>query len=197
MSRTFRWHQHRLPYWDEPYNNTRNNERAVELAIAQWWLADEVPGGLEVGHVLGHYRGPWPDHRVVDLTEQAEGVENLDVRTVQGSYPWVVSISTVEHVGQPNYADRPEPMASTEALYHLHDLLAPAGRMLVTVPLGWNADLDADLAMDVFTPARQCTLHRQAHGSGLPTWVMADTPVAPRPYNHRAASADAVWIGEW
>lgn len=200
MSATFRWHDVRLPYWDADYNNTRNNERAVELTIVHHWLQTVAtpPGvGLEVGNVLAHYQAPWV-RRIVDLTEQAEGVENIDVRQVEGSYPWIVSISTVEHVGQPDYADVPEPMASTEAVLHLADLLAPGGRMLVTVPLGWNRDLDADLAMGAVGVARQCTLHRRRSRLGMPpTWVTAPEPVAPRPYNHQAQSADAVWIGEW
>lgn len=199
----FRWHDLTLPYWDHEHNNTRNNERAVELPAAAWWLGQLPPDahagqhvGLEVGNVLAHYGAP-PRRRVVDLTEVAEGVDNIDVADVRGQYPWIISISTIEHVGQMDYADTPVPMAATNALLHLRDLLIPGGRMLVTVPLGWNRDLDADIATGVFDVARQCTLHRIQVGDQPPVWLQASEPVAPLPYDHPAASAAAVWIGEW
>ncbi len=195
MVSSFRWHDRRLTYFDHPYNNTRNNERAVEVAIAHAWWHGLPDGGLEVGNVLGHYPSTRA-RRVVDLYEQAEGVENINVMDVRGSYQWIVAISTMEHVGQPDYGDVFVPMAATEAVLHLADLLAPGGRMLVTVPFGHNRDLDADIGMGALGVARQCTLWRYSQG-GRVTWRQQPEPVAPRPYNHVAASADAVWIGEW
>jgi hypothetical protein len=192
----FRWHGQMLRYADHPYNNTRNNERAVELAVVAHFLRGERRPGLEVGNVLAHYDAPWR-RRVVDLTEQALGVENIDVADVTGQYPWIVSVSTIEHVGLPEYGADPKPMAATEAVLHLADCLGWGGRMLVTVPLGYNPDLDADIDMGALGVWHQATLLRHQEPGEPPTWRQAPEPVARRPYNHEAASADAVWIGEW
>jgi hypothetical protein len=175
MGDVFGWHGHLLRYVDHPYNNTRNNERAVELAVARRWLRGERRPGLEVGHVLGHYGAPYP-RRIVDLTEQAEGVENIDVLDVAGQYPWILSISTIEHVGMAEYGADPKPMAATEALLHLADCLTYGGRMLVTVPFGHNPDLDTDIAMGALGAWHQCTLHRHQVPGQPPTWHQADLP---------------------
>src|SRR5574338_1440448 len=95
---TFTYHGARLDYFDHPYNDTIRNERAVEVAVAMHWRQGRRADGLEVGNVLGHYG--LHGHRVADLHEEAPGVENVDVLAVTGSYPWVVALSTVEHVGR-------------------------------------------------------------------------------------------------
>ncbi|QOR55417.1 MAG: hypothetical protein SHS37scaffold145_68 [Phage 71_18] len=189
----FTWQGQRLSYWDHPYNNTRNNERAVELPIVGAWLGwEEVRPGLEVGNVLGHYRAPWP-RRVVDLYEQAEGVENIDVLDIEGRFPWIVSVSTVEHVGRDDDTDRP--WAAAAAIRHLYGLLEPGGRMLVTCPFGYNEHLDAAIVGYELGVTRQTVLRRQHHAARLPQWWPA--PVEPVPYDSQHASAAAVWIGEW
>src|SRR5690606_34112160 len=110
--------------FDHPYNTTILNERAVEIPVVLDWL----PGkgrGLEVGNVLGHYgvKG----RRVVDLYEQADGVENLDLFDIEGHFDWIVSISTLEHV---RWDTEPrDPNGAVEAIGHLRSLLSPGGRM--------------------------------------------------------------------
>lgn len=178
---TFTYRGRRLDYFDHPYNSTRANERAVEVAVALDWL----PGkgrGLEVGNVLGHYGVT--GHRVVDLNEQAPGVDNLDVLDITGTYDWIVSISTIEHV---HWDDRGDPYGARQALAHLEQLLNPGGTMLVTVPGGWNPSLDRHLAeLD-----NGVTFTR--HGSG---WRATKTPQF-LPYGASTPWAESVWIGEW
>lgn len=183
----------KFTYWgteyvgfDAEYNDTIHNERAVEIAVAlPWfWLHDlAVTGGLEVGNVLGHYgvKG----HRVVDLYEYASGVENVDVFDIEGRYPWIVSISTLEHV----YWDTEprEEYAAPKALEHLKSLLAPGGAMLVTVPGGWHQTFDDYLMLGVGA-TRACTMVRSGG-----TWQQTPDPIF-LPYGPHANS---VWIGEW
>lgn len=186
----------KLTYWgnelvgfDHPYNDTILNERAVELAVAEWWLAQHAGRGLEVGNVLGHYE--ISGHRVVDLYEQAPGVENIDVFDIEGSYDWIVSISTLEHVGSAEGGPI-DHFAPERAFVHLLDLLGPAGALLVTAPLGCQATYDDFLIHSAPRRIdRACTFVRDGEG-----WVQ--TPeLATRPYGVTTPWADAVWIGEY
>lgn len=198
---SFRWHDTLLGYFDHPHNNSRNNERAVELSIVGDWLhtaagtpEGQVVDGLEVGNVLQHYACPWP-RRIVDLYEVADDVENIDVLAIEGEYPWIVSVSTLEHVGIDDGAD--DPSKAVHALLHLRGLLAIGGRMLVTIPFGANPAMDEAITAESFAVTRQCTLHRHQAEGELPWWDQADDPVAPVPLQPLVASAQAVWIGEW
>lgn len=187
-SAQFEWWGHPLPYFDHPYNTTALNERAVEIPIAMHWLRGRTGRGLEVGNVLGHYgfRG----HRVVDRYERAPGVEHLDVFEIDGSYRWVVSISTVEHVRWDEPGDRCE-AGSVDALTHLRALVAPGGGLLVTVPLGHHPALDAYLFGGDTGARRACTLVR-----GLDGWRQTES-LTWRPYGQETAWAGSVWVGEW
>jgi hypothetical protein len=188
----FTWWDADLEAFDHPYNTTIENERAVEIAIAQRWATalpepdEDAPGGLEVGNVLAHYDG-FPDRRIIDLYEEALGVENLDVLDVTGGYDWIVAISTLEHV---RWDHRPfDASGAIRALHHLRRLLHPGGRMLVTVPGGHHAAFDAHLSMGAGA-ARFCTLVRTPE-----SWVQTRVPTFS-PYSV-VTKAESVWIGEW
>lgn len=151
----FRYHGEPLPYFDRRYNTTRVNERRIEVPIARRFIGrltvEGVPlvDGLEVGNVLGHYGHTL--HRVVDRYEQAEGVENLDVFDITGQHPWAVAISTLEHVRHDE--DPRGQRGATRALAHLlGHVLAPGGRLLVTVPLGYHPVFDHALRQEATAP---------------------------------------------
>jgi SAM-dependent methyltransferase len=132
----------RYPYVNRRYNATWINERAVELALADAFLdANAGRRVFELGNVMAHYgRG---GHDVVDKYEVAPGVRNVDILEVptKPAYDAVLSLSTVEHVGQDE--EPCEPAKALRALEHLRALLAPGGRLLVTFPVGHNSALDA------------------------------------------------------
>jgi SAM-dependent methyltransferase len=52
------------------------------------------------------------------------------------SFDLILCISTVEHVGLPIYGQREFPHGDTLAMRHMRRLLAPGGRLLLTVPFG-------------------------------------------------------------
>lgn len=184
---SFTWHGERLDYFDHPYNDTRLNERAVEIAVAQRFLADKHGDGLEVGNVLSHYMPC--SHRIVDLLEESPGVENRDVFEIGGSYDWIVSISTIEHV---QWDTEPRnPTGALMAVDYLRALLARDGRMLVTVPLGYHAPLDEAIKTGVLEPARDCVFIRNGN-----RWEQR-TRKTWRSYGATTPWADAMWIGEW
>ena len=159
-----------LPYEYSMYGQTWRNERTVEIAIARHFLSVGTTGRvLEVGNVLHHYgiRG----HDVLDRYERAvPGVINEDVITFDPGtrYDTIVSLSTLEHV-RCDEEDK-DPRGSTKALDNLRGLLAPGGRMLVTVPVDWNAGLDADLASGRFALDRGVFYQRTSRFD----WTVAD-----------------------
>jgi hypothetical protein len=202
MSETFTYHGVELPYFWHLYNLTMMNERAVEIAIAHWWLEqimdDDHPtiwsAGLEVGNVLGHYE--YHKHAVWDLNEEPAWYQKLGGQPVVSAdildfvamfaYPWVVSISTIEHTDNPLLA-----------FDNLKSLVSPGGKLLVTFPTGVSKDLD-DLIYEealeqnrgggpFFT--RSCTIERTDDG-----WAQTIGAMATREYG---PWANSVFIGEW
>jgi SAM-dependent methyltransferase len=170
-------------------------ERAVELPVAMRFVDGYGPAayGLEVGNVLSRYRTV--HHRVVDKYERAPGVENLDALdiTTQRPFDFVVSVSTIEHVGWDEPArDLDKPL---RAIRHLRSLLDPGGgRLLVTLPLGYNPTVDR-LALDGSSGA--------AHGQIFVRdrrlrWGATDRPEPHElRYQFELRSATAVWIAEF
>lgn len=181
----FTYHGDTFQGFDHPYNTTILNERAVEIPVVTDWL----PGtgrGLEVGNVLGHYG--ITGHRVVDLFEVADGVDNIDLFDIEGSYDWIVSISTLEHVRWDTEPRDPE--GAVQALAHLRSLLKPRGRMLASVPGGHHPHLDAHLASGAGAD-RCATMVRSG-----PTWVQS-VDLQFLPYGYSTKWAESVWIGEF
>lgn len=135
-------------YYVHHYHNTWTTERAVEIPIALQYLSRIRKGAvvLEVGNVLSHY----PDglrlmsqfqYTVVDKYEQAPGVVNEDVVDFTSPKPvdFILSISTLEHVGLD------EGGSATKwrmAITRLLGSLAKDGKMMVTMPIGYNHDVD-------------------------------------------------------
>jgi len=140
-SRTFELHNVTYKYFYHRYNPTWRNERAVEIPVI-WRVVEKYQGQkiLEVGNVLSHYL-PF-DHDVLDKYEKAEGVLNQDVIDFRPAkkYDLIVSISTLEHVG---WDENPrEPMKILKAFENLKRLIAPNGKLAVTLPIGYNNALD-------------------------------------------------------
>lgn len=174
----FRYWGRELEYFDSPYNDTAQNERAVEVAIAIAWLEDRVlADGVEVGAVMPHYG--LGQHRCIDLYEQGDGIDNVDVFDLAGDFDWILSISTLEHI-----VDAPA------ALDHLVSLLAPGGQMLVTVGAGQHGELDAYLASGAGA-SRCCTLVRSGD-----TWCQT-TELQMLAYGTSTRWAEACWVGEF
>jgi SAM-dependent methyltransferase len=173
------------------YNSTWSNERAVEIPIV-WAAVQGVAGGrvLEVGNVLPHYFAA--GHEVIDKFEQGAAVRNEDVATFRSEvrYDLIVSISTLEHVG---WDEQPhDPAKIGRALLNLRDHLAPGGRLLVTLPLGYNPSLDAQLAAGSLPFSRCDYLKRE----GLLRWRQAAwEEVAGASYARRWPGTDGLVIG--
>jgi hypothetical protein len=201
---TFEWRDQELPLLDHPYNTTALNERAWEVPLAQHWINNRMRGGrtmgrgLEVGNVLSHYppHNPWAERRIVDLWEVADGVDNVDVREIEGEYDWILSISTLEHVGGDGALGR---YAPTDAMLRLQGLLAPGGSMLVTIPFGQQPYLDVAILEHQLGPlsggnGTSFGTMVRSYNDGLWRWAEGELVWTPSRGNGWPSS---VWVAEW
>lgn len=137
----FKFEGNKYLYFCHRYNTTWKNERAIEIPIVYNILkkvsSDKI---LEVGNVLSHYFSI--KHDVVDKYERAKNVINQDIidfKTFK-KYDLIISISTIEHIGWDDYPKNPQKILM--ALNHLKYLLNPKGKLILTIPLGYNPNLD-------------------------------------------------------
>jgi hypothetical protein len=140
----FELEERRLAYFFHNYNITWSNERALEIPAALDLLA-RYRGAriLEVGNVLSHYVPV--QHVIIDKFDRSPGLLNLDVAdfALNTSFDLILSISTLEHVG---WDEKPrDPGKIERALANLKRHLASGGVIFVTLPLGYNQDLDQGL----------------------------------------------------
>lgn len=145
--RRFTFQNESYEYFYHRYNVTWKNERAVEIPIARQIMKKYAhENTLEVGNVLSNY---FPvNHDIVDKYEHAENVINQDAIDFQTEkkYDLIISISTLEHIGwDENPSDHKilhQPDKILHVIENLEKLLTQKGIMVITVPLGYNHDLD-------------------------------------------------------
>jgi SAM-dependent methyltransferase len=178
-------------YLYHPYTRTWLTERAVEIPVVQR-IVDRHTGSriLEVGNVLSHYRSQ--SHLVVDKAEHAPGVLNQDVLELDGLGPFdlIVAVSTLEHVGLDEHERKPR--KGLEAARRLEGLLAPGGRLVITVPVGYNQHFDAGLRAGELHLSRAAALRR---GPGRTDWRQVPPDEAwLAPYDYLRLKARAVLV---
>lgn len=149
-------------------NATFRVERAVEIPIALEmfpWTGNV----LEIGNVLSQY-SPL-QHDIMDKYEKGDGVQNIDVVDYNPNkrYDLIVSISTLEHVGWDETPREPEKLLI--AVKALKALLTDKGKMLVTVPLGYNEFLDQCIKDGSFGFSRTLFMVRTSH---MNDWKQTD-----------------------
>jgi hypothetical protein len=152
--KTFVFESETLPYFYAKYNVTWVTERVLETPIGLRFLELAGPENtLEVGNVLGHYIPV--QHTVIDKFERGEKIINQDIVTFKPgrTYDLILSISTFEHIG---YEDDGEPDAEKirSAIAACQRLLSPGGKLIITVPFGYNPYMDRYIAEDKIKPDR-------------------------------------------
>ena len=156
-SRQFTFRGKRLFYNRIPYNNRA--ERIVEIPLAFDFLAShsDKDGMLEVGNALQFYENSLSDvlnirgRDIIDKFEAGDGIKQIDLMDFNPTrkYATIVSISTVEHVGQSvmpsgRYGEQSQACdreAPLKAIAKIYDLLAVGGKAFVTVPFGKLTDV--------------------------------------------------------
>jgi len=119
----FKFEGNTYEYVDMSPNQTRVNERRMELPIAFKFIEEMGDDVIEIGNVTRHYRDY--SHDVIDLYEKIRHVANEDVLTwsPDREYKGAVSVSTVEHTKDPVLA--------------VKRITTFAKNILVTIPLGY------------------------------------------------------------
>lgn len=126
------------------YNTTWKNERSYEIPLMEKFVKDYAGKRiLEIGNVLNHY-APFK-HDVVDKYEIGSGIINEDIVsfTPREPYELIVSVSTIEHIGN-DYGEKKEDKKVLTALNHvISACLARGGLFAATASLGHNRSFDA------------------------------------------------------
>lgn len=140
-TQTFEFRGSIFHYYYHPHGTTWKNERSVEIPVI-WDIVKNYKNMrvLEVGNVLSYRFGVF--HDILDKYDINRHVINEDVVrfSPQKRYDLIVSISTLEHVGWDEIPK--EPRKILLAFENLKKILAPGGQLIVTLPLGYNPDMD-------------------------------------------------------
>ena len=189
-SGTFTFRGQIYNYFYHRYNSTWTNERAIEIPIV-WDMVKKGKRILEVGNVLSHY---FPvQHTILDKYEEGPGVINVDVIDFKPDekYDLIVSISTLEHVG---WDEQPRESGKIlRALENLTRCTAPGGQIVVTLPLGYNMEMDNLLEDGKIRFAEQYCLKRISRDN---RWIEVEYgEIRHAKYNAPFPSANAVIIG--
>jgi len=124
------------------YNTTwrGSRARAIEIPIILDLLENCDGEVLEVGNVLLHYSNI--PHDVVDKYEIGENIINEDICDFNNGdkYDLIVSISTLEHIGWDEEPKNPSKVIT--AFENLYTMLKPHGKIIFTIPLGYNSYID-------------------------------------------------------
>jgi len=191
--RFFTYRNERYAYFYHPYNFTWDNERAVEIPIVMRRLKSfKGEKILEVGNVLSHY---YPvEWDVLDKFEKRTGVIKQDVVSFlpSGKYDLIVSISTLEHIGFDD--DIRDPHKIIEALRNLkQNCLRPDGRMIFTMPLGYNAFMDNLLLNDKLGFDEKKYLKKISKNE----WIEVEEELGDVTYGATYIEASAIVIAEF
>ncbi|MEK7546594.1 MAG: hypothetical protein AAB536_00190 [Patescibacteria group bacterium] len=129
-------------------NFTWRNERSAEVPIVIDLVKDVDPSSvLEIGNVLRQY---YPiGHDIVDKYEMGPGVRNEDIIGFAPNklYKRIVSMGTMEHIGY-DFPEEKDPTKIPRAVEVQKKLLAPGGILYMSMPMGYNPNLDKLVAED-------------------------------------------------
>ena len=195
--RHFEFSGEKLKCYYAHYNLTWSNERCVEIPLGQHFLAQANGAVLEVGHVLGHYGEH--SHTVIDKFETVAGVINEDIAAWQTdeSFALILSLSTFEHIGFDDDMGEAEGDSGKKILAAIaacRALLAADGRLVITVPLGYNPHLDELIETDTLGEDRASFLLR----SGPREWAeVARVEAVGTPFGCPFPYANALMVAEF
>lgn len=128
-------------YYSGRYTFSWRNERTVEIPVVmEEILKNRKKNILEIGNVIEHHF-PFP-HDIIDKYEKSKNVINEDVVDfkLNKKYDLIFSISTMEHVGWDE--DVKDSDKIKKSILNLKKHLRKGGKIMITVPTGYNPHLD-------------------------------------------------------
>jgi hypothetical protein len=190
--RSFKFQGRQYRYFIHPYNATWRNERAVEIPIV-WEIVKKNQGKniLELGNTLSHYFSV--NHDILDKYEKAKMVINQDVVDFKPThkYDLIISISTIEHIG---WDESPRnPLKIFWAIENLKNCLASNGEIVITLPLGYNSEMDKLLKEGKIPFTKQYFLKRISRDNRWKEVSWED--ICDAKYNFPFPSANGLVIG--
>ena len=164
----------------------RMTERAVELALADAWLARTDGDVIEIGAVTPYY---WPG-RVKCVADPVDAHAAVTARTsvfdVDLHGRDVLSISTLEHIGLGDYG---LPSDSSGPRRAFEKIARESRWYLLTVPFGYNPYADSVFFADEGPPAHYFA--REARGNA---WTeVSSAAAARRPYGDPPLNSEGGW----
>jgi hypothetical protein len=135
-------------YYNHPYNDTKNCERAVELPLGfnyLNWVTTQGRVACEIGAVTPYYQPA--AHEVIDPYDDHANkkamVEGCDFKGKD-----VLSISTFEHFG---FGDYGFPVVQNQAIEQLRKIVDECLTCLITWPIGYNKGFDDQVRDSCFS----------------------------------------------
>ena len=189
----FEFNGRKYHYFYSLYGSTWRTERSVEIPIIWEYVKSSRNAQeriLEVGNVLS-YRFK-VSHDILDKYEKIDAVINQDIVDYNPNYKYdlIVTISTLEHVGYDE--DIREPRKIITALDNLKRLLNDGGKLVVTLPLGQNTEMDKLITNKEITFDKIFYMVREK--KNMWKQVKEVDPISIT-YNERIESANAIIIG--
>ena len=183
--RYFTVNQRKYRYYNKPLNSERNIEIPFTFSIVNKYKNKNI---LEVGNVLSNFFKF--DHDIVDKYEITDNVINKDIIrfNTNKKYDLVISVSTIEHVG----FDEPTKQKgkSLLAIKKMISLVKKGGMIFITVPLGYNPEIDDIIRSKRINFSEEFFLKRV---SWFNTWKQTDMQSAlKQKYGSKYPAANSV-----
>lgn len=184
------------PYLYKFKNFAWTTERSVEVSLVAPYLREaygEKRKILEIGEVVRQF-SEFKTHDILDKYEYKKGIINTDIADFKPDekYDLIVSVSTMEHVGWDAPEERdPEKMPYSLGL--IKGWLAPNGVAVVTMPIGYNDELDKRLRARTMPFTEEYFMQRVSEDN---RWEEATRDEAlGRKYGSPFPAANAIVIG--
>ena len=137
----FKIYNTELDYFYHYYNNTKYNERSVEIPLAFDFLKRfNDKNAIEIGAVVPYYCDNII-HDVYDIADPYEKCIRTDLTKTNFSFENlnVLSISTIEHIGNGDYGLEIDRNAG---IIFLKKIINESKNYLITFPWGFNKSFD-------------------------------------------------------
>ena len=140
----FKIYNTELEYFHHSYNNTKSNERCVEVSLGFEFIKKlNCQNIIEIGAVMPYYCDIIT-HKVYDIIDPYQNCIRSDLTKTNFSFIDlnVLSISTIEHIGNGDYG---LDVDQSSAIVFLKKIINESKNYLITFPWGYNKVFDEQI----------------------------------------------------